>query len=52
MQPLGGTLLLFDSAAVLHQVLETLAGERWAMAGWFHEQSQPVPSWFNEAYET
>jgi hypothetical protein len=43
--PVGGTLLLFDSVAVPHEVLETVAGERWAMAGWFHEPSQGVPSW-------
>ena len=43
--PIGGTLLLFDSVAVPHEVLATTAGERWAMAGWFHQPSQPVPDW-------
>ena len=50
VQPLGGTLLLFDSVAVPHEVLETLSGERWAMAGWFHEKQQPVPRWFSEQF--
>ena len=45
--PLGGTLLLFDSVAVPHEVLATTAGERWAMAGWFHEPQQEVPSWLS-----
>ena len=48
VQPLGGTLLLFDSVAVPHEVLETVSGERWAMAGWFHEKQQPVPAWLYE----
>ena len=43
--PLGGTLLLFDSVSVSHEVLATTAGERWAMAGWFHQPTQEVPTW-------
>ena len=43
--PLGGTLLLFDSVAVPHEVLATTAGERWAMAGWLHQPAQQVPEW-------
>ena len=31
--------------AVPHEVLATTEGERWAMAGWFHEPSQRVPDW-------
>ena len=45
VQPLGGTLLLFDSVAVPHEVLATKSGVRWAMAGWLHEKSQGVPDW-------
>ena len=43
--PLGGTLLLFDSVSVPHEVLATTKGVRWAMAGWLHEESQGVPEW-------
>ena len=80
--PLGGTLVLFDSVAVPHevcpiphlhapapealpealhnlltqslasvsvsQVLATERGRCLAMAGWFHERSQEMPSWINE----
>ena len=45
--PLGGTLLLFDSVTVPHEVLATTVGERWAMAGWFHEPAQQVPAWLS-----
>lgn len=45
VSPLGGTLLLFDSVAVPHEVLATTTGVRWAMAGWLHEPSQGVPDW-------
>ena len=43
--PLGGTLLLFVSVSVPHEVLATTSGVRWAMAGWLHEPSQGVPDW-------
>ena len=33
--PLGGRLLLFDSAAVEHEVLPVHSGERWALSAWF-----------------
>ena len=33
--PLGGRLLLFDSAAVEHEVLPVHGGERWALSAWF-----------------
>jgi hypothetical protein len=33
--PLGGRLLLFDSAAVGHEVLPVHSGERWALSAWF-----------------
>lgn len=45
VQPLGGSLLLFDSVAVPHEVQQTLRGRRWAMAGWFHEPAQQIPAW-------
>ncbi|KAG8463609.1 hypothetical protein KFE25_003882 [Diacronema lutheri] len=44
--PLAGTLVLFDSAAVPHEVAPVLAGERVALAGWLHEPQQPFPDWF------
>lgn len=47
--PTGGSLVLFDSVSLPHQVLETLVGERLAVAGWFHEQQQPFPSWYSGA---
>ena len=43
--PYGGTLLLFDSVTVPHEVLATTRGERWAMAGWLHQPAQQVPQW-------
>ena len=48
VRPSGGTLVLFDSVTVPHQVLETTTGggSRLAMAGWFHEQCQEYPDWF------
>lgn len=46
VSPAGGTLALFDSVALPHEVLPTERGERWAMAGWFHEAQQPFPEWF------
>lgn len=46
VSPVGGTLVLFDSVAVPHQVLPTRAGVRWAVAGWMHEPQQPFPEWF------
>jgi hypothetical protein len=44
--PTGGTLILFDSVAVPHEVLPTTRGERLAIAGWFHEAQQPCPDWY------
>jgi Rps23 Pro-64 3,4-dihydroxylase Tpa1-like proline 4-hydroxylase len=34
---IGGSLVLFDSVSLPHEVLSTLQGERLAIAGWFHE---------------
>lgn len=39
--PKGGTLCLFDSVSVPHEVLSTLKGDRIAIAGWFHESVTP-----------
>jgi hypothetical protein len=44
--PTGGTLVLFDSATVPHEVLATTDGERLALAGWFHEPTQAFPDWY------
>lgn len=46
VSPAGGTLVLFDSVAVPHEVLPTLRGERVALAGWFHEAQQSFPAWY------
>eukprot|EP00929_Paragymnodinium_shiwhaense_P112158 TRINITY_DN80415_c0_g1_i1.p1 TRINITY_DN80415_c0_g1~~TRINITY_DN80415_c0_g1_i1.p1 ORF type:complete len:437 (+),score=64.13 TRINITY_DN80415_c0_g1_i1:86-1396(+) len=37
--PTGGSLVIFDSVATPHEVLETYDRERWAAFGWF---SQPL----------
>jgi hypothetical protein len=44
VDPRGGTLVLFDSATMPHEVLATKNRERWACSGWFHEDQQPVLS--------
>ena len=44
--PVGGTLVMFDSVVVPHEVLETKKDERIAMAGWFHEPVQDCPDWY------
>jgi hypothetical protein len=41
--PTGGTLVVFDSVALPHEVLPSLTRERWAASGWFHERQQPAP---------
>jgi len=38
--PLGGTLVLFDSVSLPHEVLPSFGRERWATSGWFHEDQQ------------
>ena len=40
--PTGGTLVLFDSVTLPHEVMATNARERWAASGWFHESQQPI----------
>jgi hypothetical protein len=44
--PTAGTLVLFDSVAIPHEVLTVLNGERLALAGWFHEPQQDFPDWY------
>mmetsp|Transcript_56220 Transcript_56220/g.60876 ORF Transcript_56220/g.60876 Transcript_56220/m.60876 type:complete len:91 (-) Transcript_56220:20-292(-) len=44
--PTGGTLVLFDSVTVPHEVLEVTQGTRLAIAGWFHERQQDYPEWY------
>ena len=44
--PTLGTLVLFDSAASVHEVLPTLEGRRVAVAGWFHESCREAPDWY------
>jgi len=46
IQPTAGTLVLFDSVAVPHEVLEVTRGDRLALAGWFHETQQVFPDWY------
>ena len=36
--PRGGTLVLFDSVSIPHEVLPTRGRERFACSGWFHER--------------
>lgn len=38
--PEGGTLVLFDSVSLPHEVMPTIGRERFACSGWFHEQVQ------------
>jgi len=40
--PTGGTLVLFDSVTLPHEVMATKERERWASSGWFHEAQQPL----------
>ena len=58
--PSGGTLVLFDSVTMPHEVLQVTeratkysaddkggpSPERYAMAGWFHEPLQEFPDWY------
>jgi len=44
VDPRGGTLVLFDSVSLPHEVLATKTRERWACSGWFHEDQQPIQS--------
>ena len=42
--PERGLLVVFDSVMVPHQVQEIKKGRRSALAGWFHEETQPFPA--------
>jgi len=42
VDPMGGTLVLFDSVSLPHEVLATKKRERWATSGWFHEDQQSI----------
>lgn len=41
--PTRGSLVVFDSVSLPHEVLPTTRGERLALAGWFHELQQVHP---------
>ena len=41
VNPQGGTLVLFDSVGVPHEVMPTIDRERFACSGWFHDKQQP-----------
>jgi len=43
--PRGGSLVMFDSVCVPHEVRTTMSGQRVALAGWFHEEVQSFPEW-------
>jgi len=42
IDPTGGTLVMFDSVSLPHEVLATRSRDRWATSGWFHEDQQPI----------
>lgn len=44
--PLRGSLIIFDSILLPHQVELVKQGQRIALAGWFHERTQEFPSNF------
>jgi hypothetical protein len=44
--PYAGTLVMFDSVVVPHEVMEVKSGQRLAVAGWFHEDQQTFPDWY------
>ena len=41
--PLRSLLVMFDSLSSVHQVEVVKQGTRIALAGWFHEVTQPFP---------
>uniref|UniRef100_A0A7R9WDI3 Prolyl 4-hydroxylase alpha subunit Fe(2+) 2OG dioxygenase domain-containing protein n=1 Tax=Pseudictyota dubia TaxID=2749911 RepID=A0A7R9WDI3_9STRA len=47
--PLRGSLVMFDSVSVPHEVLLVKAGTRTALAGWFHEETQRFPEDFYDS---
>ena len=50
VEAVGGTLLLFDSVCVPHEVLPVRAGRRLALGGWFHEPSREYAAWYDGAF--
>ena len=40
VNPIGGTLVIFDSVTLPHEVMPTKQRDRWATSGWFHEDQQ------------
>ena len=42
--PTRGSLVIFDSVLLPHQVERIVRGRRVALAGWFHEPTQAIPS--------
>lgn len=41
--PYRGSLVVFDSVLLPHQVEKVTQGKRIALAGWFHEKTQSIP---------
>ena len=41
--PSRASLVMFDSVSLPHEVLKVTSGTRNALAGWFHEPTQPFP---------
>ena len=46
ISPERGSLVFFDSVSVPHEVMLVKEGTRAALAGWFHEETQPFPEDF------
>jgi Rps23 Pro-64 3,4-dihydroxylase Tpa1-like proline 4-hydroxylase len=44
--PRRGSIVMFDSVTLPHEVLPVISGTRTALAGWFHEMTQPIPDNF------
>ena len=44
--PERGSLVMFDSVSVPHEVMTVHRGTRAALAGWFHEETQSFPEGF------
>ena len=45
VSPQGGTLVVFDSAVVLHEVVEVVEGDRLALFGFFADERPAPPAW-------
>lgn len=44
--PRRGSIVMFDSVTLPHEVLSVISGTRTALAGWFHVLTQPIPDNF------